>query len=406
MALTGGLRIAMLSVHSCPVGNLGTRDTGGMSVYIREVACEMGRRGHTVDVYTRVHDPLDPQIIELGENARLIHLMAGGIRQINKIGIYPHLPGFAAKLEAFRRESVREYDIIFSHYWLSGWVGEYLRRRWNVPHATMFHTLGAVKNAFPIGENEPRLRLSTERRLVKNCQCIIAPTEREKVNLALYYGDPGGKTAVIPCGINLEQFQPADRAAARHELGLGDEKTVLFVGRFDPLKGIDRLLKAMSLLKNSGARLLLVGGDEDSRRERDGFLRMAGELGIGDSIDFRGMVKHEQLPCYYNAADVCVIPSCYESFGLVALESLACGTPVVTTDVGNMRDIIIQDRTGAVVGDSPESLAEKIDMFLLHPTPDTGLLRSSVSRFGWGNIAREIEREFRNVLAEYLAPVS
>jgi D-inositol-3-phosphate glycosyltransferase len=406
MARKDSLRIAMLSVHSCPVGNLGARDTGGMSVYIRELARELGRRGHIVDVYTRVHDPHDPQIIELGENARLIHLMAGGIGQIDKVDIYPHLPGFAAKVEAFRRESGQEYDIIFSHYWLSGRVGECLCRQWKVPHATMFHTLGAVKNALASRENEPQLRIDTERLLVKGCQRIVAPTEREKANLSLYYGDSGQKTAVIPCGINLERFRPADRAAARRELGLRDEKMALFVGRFDPLKGIDRLLQAMPLLKYRGARLLLVGGDEDSRQERERFLRLAEELGVGDSIDFRGLVRHEQLPLYYNAADVCIIPSHYESFGLVALESLACGTPVVSTDVGNVRDIIIQDSTGAVVAGSPESLAEKIDMFLLHPNPNAGLLRSSVSRFGWGNIARQIEREFCNTLATSLAEVA
>ena len=145
-------RIAMLSAHSCPVGELGAQDTGGMSVYIRELACEMGKQGLTVDVYTRVHDPRDEQIVELGQNARLIHIRAGEDEKIHKLAVYPHLPDFACNLERFRKDNGVRYDLVYSHYWLSGWVGEYLRLWWDVPHVITFHTLGAVKNSVNIGE--------------------------------------------------------------------------------------------------------------------------------------------------------------------------------------------------------------------------------------------------------------
>jgi D-inositol-3-phosphate glycosyltransferase len=164
----GQLRIAMLSAHSCPVGKLGTKDTGGMSVYIREIACELGKQGHLVDVYTRVHDSQDRQIYELGRNARLIHLRAGVDEEIHKLALYAHLPAFDNNLESFRRRNNIQYDLIFSHYWLSALAGTHLQQRWRVPHIAMFHTLGAVKNAVrettrpALGEKEPRLRIETE----------------------------------------------------------------------------------------------------------------------------------------------------------------------------------------------------------------------------------------------------
>jgi D-inositol-3-phosphate glycosyltransferase len=150
-----------------------------MSVYVLELARELGRRGHLVDVYTRVHDPKDKLLYDLGQNARLIHLRAGEDGEIHKLDVYSHLPDFAHHLEDFRRRNHLRYDLIYSHYWLSAWAGRHLQAWWNVPHLTMFHTLGAVKNAIGVGEAEPQLRLETERRLVKDCQRIIAATERE-----------------------------------------------------------------------------------------------------------------------------------------------------------------------------------------------------------------------------------
>ncbi len=177
----------MLSAHSCPVGSIGGRYSGGMSVYIREVTREMAKRGHRVDIYTRIHDPRDRQTYELGKNIRLIHLKAGADEEINKLAIYPHIPAFARNLEEFRKADGARYDLIFSHYWLSGLVGQYLREWWGVPHVTMFHTLGAIKNITGVGEDEPELRLEAERDLVENCDLLIAPTRKEKIALRQYF---------------------------------------------------------------------------------------------------------------------------------------------------------------------------------------------------------------------------
>ncbi len=398
------LRIAMLSAHSCPVGNLGAKDTGGMSVYVREIARELGKQGILVDVYTRVHDPKDNQIVELGQNARLIHLRAGKDKDMHKLAVYPYLPDFADNLENFRKHNNLHYDLVFSHYWLSGWVGKYLQRWWHVPHVMVFHTLGAVKNAIGIGEEEPELRIETEMHLTKNCHRIIATTEREKDDLIHHYGASPERISVIPCGVNLDLFQPWDKEVARQQLGFGDGKSLLFVGRIEPLKGIDRLLWAMTYLHNGhGLRAVIIGGDGNSRAEVERLQKLSRELNIEDSVTFSGMIKHEKLPCFYSAATACVIPSYYESFGLVALESIACGTPVVATNVGDLRSIIHQGETGYVVmDDTPRSLADKIALVLSSSDTKSALsIRASVTRFSWSNIAQRIISE---VLANYFAP--
>ena len=404
------LKIAMVSAHSCPVGNLGAKDTGGMSVYIRELAHELGKQGHLVDVYTRVHDPKDPQIVNLGQNARLIHLRAGEDEEIHKLAVYSHLPDFACNLENFRKHNGLQYDLVFSHYWLSAWVGEYLQQWWHVPHITMFHTLGAVKNTIGTGEDEPELRIETEGDLARNCHRIIAPTEKEKEELILHYGASPERIGVVPCGVNLELFQPIDKDMAKRQLGFVDDKLILFVGRIEPLKGIDQLLKAMPYLQNGQEpRLIIIGGDEQSQYEIERLQKLSRSLHIQGSVTFLGLIKYEQLPYFYSAADACVVPSYYESFGLVALESLACGTPVVATDVGDLKSIIRQGETGYVVMDNaPHRLADKIALLLSRPSPDTKStlsMRASVSRFSWPNIAEAIIKECRLALANYLVPV-
>ncbi len=405
------LRIAMLSAHSCPVGDLGAKDTGGMSVYIRELARELGEQGHHVDVYTRAHDPADPQIVELGHQSRLIHLKAGQEETIHKLAVYSYLPEFNCNLENFRKNNGLQYDLIFSHYWLSGWAGKYLQQWWQVPHVVMFHTLGAVKNAIGIGEDSSELRIVTEREAVNDCQRIIASTESEKNELIQRYGALPEKIGIVPCGVNMELFQPVDRATARQKLGITADNIVLFVGRIDPLKGADRLIKAIPYLNTyDDLRLIIIGGDEYSQSEVDKLHKLTGELDIEDRVTFQGMVKQAQLPYFYSAADVCVVPSYYESFGLVALESLACGTPVVATDVGDLKNIIRQGETGYVVTENtPQNLADSINSILTGPPRDMETafsVRASISGYSWESIADGVISELRLALKNQMTPVA
>jgi len=404
----GQLKIAMLSVHACPAGRLGTKDTGGMSVYIRELARELGRRGHWVDVYARAHDPRDEQIVELGQNARLIHLEAGEVEDIHKLVVYSYLADFLCELESFTERSGLQYDLIHSHYWLSGWLGRCVQRWWDVPHITMFHTLGAVKNTIGVGEDEPELRIWAEKELAKDCHRVIAATEKEKEDLIRYCDASPETISVIPCGVNLDLFQPVDRRIARRQLGFDDDRIILFVGRIDPLKGIDRLLMAMTYLeKRHGLRLVVIGGDGHCQPEVERLQRLSQKLHVQDSVTFVGAVSQEELPCYYSAAHVCVVPSYYESFGLVALESLACGTPVVAAEVGGIESVVRQGETGYVVKDNaPLRLADRIAALLSEPDGDAqsaSSRRASVLRFGWANIAEAIIEEYRLVLGNYAA---
>ena len=393
-------RIAMLSVHSCPVGNLGAKDTGGMSVYVRELARELGKQGFPVDIYTRVHDPRDSQIYYLGQNARLIHLRAGEDKSINKLAVYPYLPDFAQNLDSFRKDNGLQYDLIFSHYWLSGLVGKYLQQWWDIPHIMAFHTVGAIKNAIGIGEAEPTLRIETETHLARTCHRVIATTEKEKNALIQLYGASSERISVIPCGVNFDIFQPVDREMTKSKLGFNSEDIILYVGRMEPLKGVDRLVQAMAYLQNGHkARAVIIGGDGHSRDELERLKELSHNLHIEDSVTFQGMIKHEELPNYYSAATACVIPSYYESFGLVALESLACGTPVIANDVGNLKNIIHQGKTGYIVLDnSPYNLADKINLLLSNSDVEAALyIRASVSRFSWPNVARQfIEKVLDN----------
>lgn len=395
----------MLSAHSCPVGQLGTRDTGGMSVYVRELARELGELGHQVDIYTRVHDPRDPLMENLARNVRLIHLKVGGDEQIHKLALYSYLPDFTNSLEDFRKANHLKYDIIFSHYWLSGIVGQEIHKLWGVPNLIMFHTLGAVKNSLGIGEEEPSLRIQTETDLARACQRVIVATEREKVNLIKIYNVPENNIAVISCGVNLNNFQPVDRELAREKAGLGKEKIVLFVGRITPLKGIDRLIKAFARIKKkNGARLVIIGGDNGDKLELEQLRHLSDKFDIADAVNFIGTIKHELLPYFYNAADVCVVSSLYESFGLVALEALACGTPVVATDVGMLKYIIQEGTTGYIVHDhSIEGLAERISDVLVWPErtmEQSQKIHKSVDGFSWANIASSVQREFERVIKQ------
>ena len=402
----GALNIAMLCMHSSPIGDLGTRDTGGMNVYVLELARELGLRGNRVDVYTQAGQAQE-QVVEIGSNVRLIPLSIGADRQVPKQALYPHLVYFYEALEAFRAKQNLRYDIIHSHYWLSGSMGMLAQKQWQVPHIIMFHTLGAVKNSTGVGAPEPLLRIAIEQRLSEQCTKIIVAAQREKRNLMRHYRVPAGKIDIIPCGVNLDRFQPMARETARQLLAFAsEEKLLLYVGRFDPLKGLERLLGATACLRRDARlRLIVAGGDDDQGPEMLRLKKLAVKLGIHDRLTFAGRVKQETLPLYYSAADVVVIPSCYESFGLVVLEALACGTPVIATPVGDMEHIITKPGLGLVVEDaSARSLAGGIERFLQdgyreRVSPER--IRSAVLTYGWPSITSGMLNKYREVIRSH-----
>ncbi len=397
------LRIAMLSAHSSPLGKLGSKDTGGMSVYVRELSRELGRRGHMVDIYTRYDQYTLDRIAELDKGVRLIHLRLGKNQSISKVEMYPHLQDFFCELEQFRLAGHLEYDLIHSHYWLSGMLGIWAQETWKRRHVVMFHSLGAVKNHTGVGSPEPEIRIATENAVIETCHRILVPTQREKERLINFYNAPHSKIGVVPCGVDLELFCPMKQSAARAQLGFNpDDKLALFVGRLDSMKGLDRLLEAMGYLKHRRhLRLIIVGGDGIHTPEGQILLGLARTFGVEDSIGFIGRIEQKDLPVYYNAADVMVMPSYYESFGLVSLEALACGIPVVATSVGVMDTIIKEGLNGQLVpnGD-PKLLAKAIDRVTSQlPARSADAIRQTVLVFGWSNITSAIIREYGESLA-------
>jgi D-inositol-3-phosphate glycosyltransferase len=399
----------MLSIHSSPIGELGTKNTGGMSVYVRELARHLGSIGHCVDIYTRLNGTPHNQIIDLYDNVRLIHLSAGSNGHVHKLALYYYLSDFLRALEGFKNQQDLHYDLIHSHYWLSGRLGSWVQDRWDIPHIVMFHTLGTVKNIAGVADPEPDLRIATEKKLTRTCDRILAPTDREKENLLTYCHTPAEKIGVVPCGVNLDLFRPMDKAAARQRLGFGgDGPIVLYVGRFDPIKGIDRLLEAMAYLKQfDRMRLVIIGGDGPDTSEYQRLQQLSASFDIQKSARFVGRIEQQNLPPYYSAADVLVIPSYYESFGLVGLESLACGTPVVAARVGAMARILKEGKTGFVVaGATPSGLARSIEKIVsnaANPLLSTHAIRASVLKYGWSNVASAVVNEYETMLRNSLS---
>jgi D-inositol-3-phosphate glycosyltransferase len=368
-----------------------------MNVYVRELAIALGKLGHLADVFTCAHGDGHAPVMALAENARLIHVEAGAPGEVNKVSLYAFLPEFVSAVESFRAGQDFCYDAIFSHYWLSGWAGQTLKTRWNVPHHLMFHTLGLVKNTLVTAEDEPELRTETEKLLARQADRIIASTPREKEILVRLYGADSDRISVIPCGVNMDLFRPVDRAAARQKLGLGDEKIVLFVGRIEALKGLDRLIESLKLVHAPRVTLLVVGGEGGSA-DVAGLRALAGQLGPGRNVVFTGPVAQDRLPDYYGAADVFALPSYYESFGMAALEALACGTLVIATNVGDLERIIIPGRTGFIAADNaPSNLAMALDRALAWDSfAAPSEIRASVARYNWDRIADAVVAECRS----------
>lgn len=402
-------RIAVISVHASPLASPGGHKAGGMNVYVRELAQELGRRRYAVDVFTR-REGEGPQVVELSDGVRVVHLEDGGSDLDSPQGAYLFLPRFLRSLLCFRETDGLRYDLLHSHYWLSGWVGQMLARRWRVPHVTMFHTLGEVKNQAHLSEHESPRRIRTEQRIAQTADRIICASQDERNALKQFYGIPSGRIRVVPCGVDLELFRPIDQQEARRRLGLDDLPIILYVGRLEPLKGVDILLEAAAQLGDDVPfRLLIVGGDERSSSERRQLEELAGKLSLTERVRFAGAVDHQQLPLYYSAADVCAVPSYYESFGLVALEAMACGTPVVATRVGGLVGTVRDGQTGYLIPwRCPEPLADKLELLLMNEELRQRLgraARTAVEPYRWPKVADQVEAVYHELLAASLEGV-
>jgi D-inositol-3-phosphate glycosyltransferase len=357
----------------------GSKDSGGMNIYILEMAKRLAARGVQVDVFTRHHDPLDPQVVTLAPGARLIHLPAGP-PSLDKTGVYELLPHFVSQMRRFVIENRLQYDLVSTHYWLSGLVGMRLAAEWGVPHTTSFHTMAEMKRRGRPEESEVEQRDSSEMEIACSAESVIVWTEHEKEAVVDYCNVDPSSVSVIPPGVDLSRFRPMSKQQSRDYLGYGEEKNILFVGRLEPLKGLDVLFKAVASLEDTHSITLnVVGGDENSE-EKARLQDLARRMKLTESVRFVGSVGQDELPVHYNAADVCVLPSHYESFGLAALEASACGRPVVASEVGGLPTIVQSGSTGFLVpAKQSDVMAERL----------CELLSDDLMRSRMGTAARE-----------------
>ncbi|KAF0112124.1 MAG: D-inositol-3-phosphate glycosyltransferase [Chloroflexi bacterium] len=377
------MNIAMFSYHTCPLATLGGKDTGGMNVYVAELTRELGREGIHVDVFTRSQDEHVPHVIHsLGYGNRVVHIPAGPEVPLPKPELASYIPLFAEEIQRFAAEKGIQYDLIHSHYWMSGIAAEILKTVWNVPVLQMFHTLGLMKNRIAQSpeEMEGDYRINGERQVMRTADKIVAATQAEEAQLEFLYGVEAQKIVTIPPGVDIARFYPIPDDEAKEAIGhQGCPRLLLFVGRIEPLKGVDTLIRALALVRQSGIlesecySLAIIGGEPDApsevmSAEMARLQALCSELGIGDLVVFLGKRAQETLPYYYSAADILIMPSHYESFGMVALEAMACGTPVIASQVGGLAFLVQDGITGFVVpGGDPLALSKTLTRLIQQP---------------------------------------
>ena len=374
------MNIAMLSYHTCPLATLGGKDTGGMNVYVRDLTRALGAMGVHVDVFTRSQDEHVPHVLhDLGYGNRVVHVPAGPEHPIPKAELAAHIPQFVDGIRQFADEKGIRYDAIHSHYWMSGLAAASLSDGWaGAPIAHMFHTLGEMKNriARSDSEREGAYRVEGEKKVLQRADRLIVATEAEKAQLQWLYKADVRKARVIPPGVDVSRFYPIPVDEAKSFIGVPSNfRMILFVGRIEPLKGVDTLIRAVSCLKFQQAGhgpvyLAIIGGEpgaspEEMTAEMSRLQDLCDELAVGQTVVFLGKRAQDTLPYYYSAADVLVMPSFYESFGMVALEAMACGTPVIASQVGGLAFLVKDGETGFHVPEGdPSILCDKLNLLL------------------------------------------
>ena len=410
------LRIAMLSYHTCPLATLGGKDTGGMNVYVRELTRQLGQMGIHVDVFTRSQDDHVPHVLhELGYGNRVVHIPAGPETPLGKREMSEYIPQFVEGIKAFACDKGIQYDIIHSHYWMSGLAAAALSDLWGgTPIIHMFHTLGEMKNriARSAAEREGEYRINGEKQVLGRVDRITVATLAELTQLRFLYKADPNKMVIIPPGVDVGHFYPIPSDEAKSFIGLHPEdRMILFVGRIEPLKGVDTLIEAMACLKfkqdDRPVHLAIIGGDpsaspEQMTTEMTRLQQLCDDLGLDQSVVFLGKRDQDKLPYYYSAAEVVVMPLHYESFGMVALEAMACGTPVIASEVGGLAYLVRDGETGFTIpAEEPEMLCEKLSWLLndeaLHEKM-SGQAAEYAQDYAWEKIAKQIVEVYEELV--------
>ena len=405
-------RIALISVTGDPAAEIGQEEAGGQNVYVRQVGLALTKAGWSVDMFTRRLSPEQSSIVQHAPNCRTIRLTAGPATFISRDEVFGYLPEFVKQIQAFQQKEGFQYSLIHSNYWLSSWVGMELKKHQPLIQVHTYHSLGAVKYS-SVSERPPiaSTRLATEKTCLETVDRVVATSPQEKEHMRSLVSTQG-LIDIIPCGTDIERLGAIERPAARQQLNIPvDAKIVLYVGRFDRRKGIETLVRAIaksSLRGNSNLQLIIAGGYRLGASDGIEYDRIRGivkELGLEAITSFPGRLTESDLPMYYAAADVCVVPSHYEPFGLVAIEAMACRTPVVASDVGGLKFTVVPEVNGLLVPPQDETaFAKAIDRILSDPTLRDNLGQTARQRveivLSWDSVASQLSCLYNKLLSQ------
>lgn len=409
----------MLSYHTCPLATLGGKDTGGMNVYVRDLTRALGPKGIHVDVFTRSQDEHVPHVLhDLGYGNRVVHIPAGPEVPLAKDALVGHIPEFVQGIMRFAESKSLRYDVIHSHYWMSGIAARDLKKAWGSPVVHMFHTLGLMKQrvARRPGEVEGEYRLLGEKEVFRSADRIISATPAEVAQIQWLYKIKTNNVVVIPPGVDTSHFYPISPDEAKEYIGVPPcANMLLFVGRIEPLKGVDALIQAIAILRQRGVYVCLsvIGGEPGGADVENAEMRrvqeMSRQAGLDDLVTFLGKRSQDTLPYYYSAADAVVVPSHYESFGMVALEAMACGVPVVASQVGGLAFLVQDGETGYTVpADDPQALADHLAVLLQYPDLRARLGRNAAElakEYAWDKIADRMIDVYKGLVSQECSPI-
>jgi D-inositol-3-phosphate glycosyltransferase len=397
--------IAMISEHGDPAADIGHEEAGGQNVYVRHVGEALAELGYRVDMFTRRIDPDQPEIVQHTPRCRTIRLQAGPLEAIPRDELFAWMGDFVTSFRQFQKRVGQRYSLIHSHYWMSGWAAMQLKADQKAQLVHTYHSLGAIKyGSVDTIPHIARTRLAVERQILEQVHCVVATSPQEQHQLRALVSRRG-TVEVIPCGTDLRNFRVIPKQEARLQLGLSEaEPLILYVGRFDPRKGIETLVRACGTLQNQ-ARLMIVGGSDPEKAdglERKRIENIVEEIGLQKKTLFAGQVGHDRLPLYYAAADVCVVPSHYEPFGLVAIEAMACGTPVIASAVGGLVSTVVPENTGLLVPprDVP-AFRDAIDRVLENPQWARQMGKQGSiwvgEHFNWPRVAAQLDILYKSL---------
>ena len=412
MSMNQKNRIALISVSGDPAAEIGQEEAGGQNVYVRQVGLALARAGWSVDMFARRLSADQSTVVQHAPNCRTIRLTAGPEKFISRDEVFGYLPEFVEQMQAFQQKEGFHYPLIHTNYWLSSWVGMELKKRQPMKQVHTYHSLGAVK--YRAISNLPAIastRLATEKRCLETVDRVVATSPQEQEHMRSLVSTQGA-IEIVPCGTDIERLGAIERQAARQQLNIpADAKVVLYVGRFDRRKGIETLVRAIGksgLRGNTDLRLIIAGGyrpGESDGIERDRIQGIVQELGIDALTTFPGRLTEADLPIYYAAANVCVVPSHYEPFGLVAIEAMACRTPVVASKVGGLQFTVIPEVTGLLVPPQDETaFADAIDRILSNPAWGDHLGQMARQRveiaLSWDSVAARLSCLYNQLLSQ------